>query len=568
MSSERKAAIILFLLAVPSAVGLPLTAHGEQCAVPCGYIYPLLILATEADLSKPIDLAAASTTYAGNVTYKFDVVNEGFTTPDPARRIVISFDYPKRPAWLEAAVDPPEIEVPINPVFIEMDASDPNNLRGFYEYTVPINLTLTKRAEPTPTDSGLAKLLVFAKSTESGLYKPGYGIKEVKLRTPIGAVAAEAAAERRIGDAGSTPVPETLREHGGVAVRMLADGPAAPWRPVTLDFSIEGTGEYPGPVGEAEYTVTVVDEDANLLYTTGTRVATDGKASFVFTAPEAGRYDVQFLVRPTSYSSAAWQPVVASFPVLVGSPSAPLLRYATTYEARYSEVVTDLAGTNNAYQYEKLIPLPIERGVRRGSFGISLRGAAPGLPQAPTGPASLTFELLDPDGSLLRSVVADAARPDQTIEVSGFPRSGTHFLHVYGVGAGPKALAGASYDVTAALEYTSAPVIENARDGRVAPLPGGAVAAGKVNLEMQPLDDLSPWRPVTMNFAVKKQGTDEVVLHPDLVITVAKEDGTILHTTGLLHPHGGQHALPFTFPETGRYVVHLFAAPTAEASAA
>lgn len=182
MSSRVLPAVVL-LLALAAAAATPVQA--SDCAVPCGYIYPLLVLSfPDYDGVNPVDVEGGERVLEGSLTYRFDVTNEGYGLQDPQQEIRITFEFPKKPAWVDVSMEPAEIPILVLPIYIVPDVSNPASPVANFVYTAPIALTVRATAD-APDDAVFSKALVFAKSTESGLYKAAYGIKEVRVATGV-----------------------------------------------------------------------------------------------------------------------------------------------------------------------------------------------------------------------------------------------------------------------------------------------------------------------------------------------------------------------------------------------
>lgn len=172
------------VLAALLAAAVPMTSAGAaDCAVPCGYIYPLILLQfPDYDGVNPVAPDDGKRVLPGTLTYQWDVTNEGYAVQDPAQDVVVTFEYPKKPAWLDARIEPSEVPIQLLPIHLDPDENDPAGGSTYYRYSVPVTLTIEAKAE-APADAVYSKVLIFAKSTESGLYKPAYGIKEVRVAT-------------------------------------------------------------------------------------------------------------------------------------------------------------------------------------------------------------------------------------------------------------------------------------------------------------------------------------------------------------------------------------------------
>lgn len=175
------------VFAVPSAAGITdsdgATADAD-CSPPCGEINPRIVFEFPDLGDKPIELSEGeSKTFEGEVVYWTDTDDEGHAPRDPSQDIVIRFSFPQLPSWASMKVEPNEVTVPVNtcPDCFKT-AADGTRPTAHYEYREPITLTVTAKEAPQATTGyDYGKLQLFAKSTESAIYNPGYGIREVRV---------------------------------------------------------------------------------------------------------------------------------------------------------------------------------------------------------------------------------------------------------------------------------------------------------------------------------------------------------------------------------------------------
>lgn len=189
---KRAVVAILLMLLVPAAAalggagadqGTP-TSDTSSCAPPCGEINPRLIFDFEDLPREPIDLDKGdSVTFQGTLTLWADADDEGYVPPDPQEPIVIRFAFPRLPIWAQMTVEPNEIPIDtVCPTCFTVEG-DPSQPKTHYASTHPINLTIEVLDTPERTTGyDYGKLQLFAKSTESGIWNPGYGIKEVRVQ--------------------------------------------------------------------------------------------------------------------------------------------------------------------------------------------------------------------------------------------------------------------------------------------------------------------------------------------------------------------------------------------------
>lgn len=178
------------VLLVALALILPVvpTPHEQDpstaCAPPCGEINPRLLFSFP-DVGRdafPLE-AGASRSFDGTVTYWFDADDEGYTPPDPQTPIEVSFSFPKLPPWATMTIEPAGITVDTTCATCwNASADDPAVPQLHFEQRTPVVVTLEITGEPVPTPGyEYGKLQLFAKSTESGIYNPGYGIREFRV---------------------------------------------------------------------------------------------------------------------------------------------------------------------------------------------------------------------------------------------------------------------------------------------------------------------------------------------------------------------------------------------------
>lgn len=189
---NRALVAILLMLLTPMATAqggsavddAATTSEAVGCAPPCGEINPRIIFDFKDLEREALDLSKGeSTTFQGTVTLWADADDEGYVPPDPQEPIVIQFAYPRLPPWASMTVEPSQIDLqPACPTCfaVEGETTQP---KVHYESQHPINLTIEVLDTPQKTTGyDYGKLQLFAKSTESGIWNPGYGIKEVRIQ--------------------------------------------------------------------------------------------------------------------------------------------------------------------------------------------------------------------------------------------------------------------------------------------------------------------------------------------------------------------------------------------------
>jgi hypothetical protein len=203
--------VAMMLALAPSAAGEVVDGAqtDEACSPPCGEINPRISFAFPERGDEPIELAPGeSKTFEGEVVFWTDTDDEGHAPSDPTQDIVIRFSFPRLPTWASMSVEPTEVTVPVDtcPDCFQTDAAS-DRPATHYEYREPIKLTVTADETPEATTGyDYGKLQLFAKSTESGIYNPGYGIREVRVQPGAG----EDLDAQRTDDAAGVPAAGAL----------------------------------------------------------------------------------------------------------------------------------------------------------------------------------------------------------------------------------------------------------------------------------------------------------------------------------------------------------------------
>lgn len=551
------AALLVLALAAPAGALAPWqgpqSARGSACSVPCGYIYPLILIGVEGK-NEPRPLAAGETlTIPAKLTFRFDVVNEGFTLPDPQQPIVVTFEYPKKPDWARVEVEPAQIEIPIQPQYIQPDASDPQNLQGYYVYEADLSISIAAPGQAVlPDGLDYAKLLVFAKSTESGLYKAGYGIKELRV-APEGAIHAsdlEAGAERVVADVPAALVAPLTRTAPGMAVTVTPPaGGVKPWEPAVFEIAADVPLDDPTPLG---LVATLVDEAGVAWYSTGLRTSEDGKLAVRLTLPGAGLHTLAVLVAPPPGSVTPVPPTSFAFPILVETPEgADALRYPREYLAEHAEIVTGASGNVDEplAQFTKDVAIPVLPGSSGAAVALTLR--AEGAP-LPTGPGSVSFQLLDPEGAVVLQGGVDAANAARRYDAGALPGQGVYRLRISGVGV-PFVTA---YDVQVAVAYDDAPVADATTDGALDAVTA-PVAVGVAGVTLAAPDAMEPWVAAPLAASVEGYGGGAV----SYAATIMDSSGNLVYNGHFRVADASGFVVPFLAPESGDFTLLLFAQP-------
>ncbi len=573
------AAVLLLLLPASALAGLappiprgvgPAPPAGAACSIPCGYIYPLIIIAVENGGDVRPLAPGRPLTVPATLTFRFDVMNEGFTIPNPNEPIILTFEFPRKPDWVDVAVEPARMEIPIQPQYIQPDATDPSNLKAYYVYTTEISIAIALTGQAVLKDGyEFAKLLVFAKSSESGLYKAGYGIKEFKV-APEGALHESDLAPEAPKVVVDLPparlAPATLASPGlSVTLTPPAEEVAA-WQPATFALQVaDGAGS---PM-DAIVSATLLDESGAVAYNSGPRKASGGALALNVTLPGPGRHTLATMVEPAVGADATFVPRVVPFPIVVGPDSGDAVRMPREFVAAWHEVVTDVRGNHEepAFQFEKVMPFPAAPASSGVGVTIALRSAA--APALPTGPGNLAVTMYDPEGAVLMQGTVDAANPTKSFPVGALPGSGWFELRVAGVGV-PDVTA---FDVRITVNYDDHPIVDRVTDGTLDDTTG-STRLGRVNATLDVADGtpfLAPWTPAVLSAQLERDAKPFTATVQYAMTAAAAgtpgasgagfADGTIAYASGL-REGAGAFGGSFTPPAPGRYAAFLHVAPS------
>src|SRR5882672_8835272 len=104
-----KGAFLLALLMVVPALGA-LLPTAQACAssgigaagsVPCGKIYPTILVTAEGSPGAFALKRGATLDVPLTVTYRFDALNDGYSVVPPTDPVKISFEFPRKPSWAD-----------------------------------------------------------------------------------------------------------------------------------------------------------------------------------------------------------------------------------------------------------------------------------------------------------------------------------------------------------------------------------------------------------------------------------------------------------------------------------
>ncbi|MCA1813046.1 MAG: hypothetical protein LC624_03725 [Halobacteriales archaeon] len=565
--ARAPAALLLALLGM-SLLAAPAHACATSLAadVPCGYIYPRLVF----------DLGARGTAFelrgghelalSGTLTFTWDVSAEGLAANDPLSPIVVSFAFPGIADGLQASVEPANITVPIDPSHAESHPT-PTGVQLVYNFTAPITLHARLNGTPVLAPGEPPRLLIVAASSESGFYKPGFGVRDLPLSLPEARVQQQGPARSaalRVADPQPLALGTVRQSFQGADFALTTSAPIEVWAPARLTASVQHAG---AAVTDLDLAASVVDERNEVLYTTGLLHRSDGALPFAYTFPAPGNYRVLLAARPlATVTSYLFEPVVADFPVTLLPLDADAMRMPAKYRAAYDEPTAELhANTQDIpRQYEKLYRFPVADGASAVSAQVTL-GTTLGTASA----GSIYGELLGAGGEQLGYGKVDALTPQLDLQLKDGLTPGEYRLHLYGSGASPLGVAGTMLHSVIAAFYDRAPLLPVQATGTPESRNGDPIALGTGGVEAQVVLDQAPavWRPVEGVLLVK-DARGQVALHPDFIFSVSSPDGTVLSTTGHRHPHDGLLPVSFTPDAPGTYIVSAFSGPTPEASGA
>ena len=548
--------VLLLLLVAPLSVLAPtasacvsgpsggLPGASANAAIPCGRIYPLILITTEAKTGTLYDLdRGAPLVVDALLTFTFDAAKDGYTPAAPNEPITISFEFPRKPAWAEMAVEPARVDVPVNdPTKFKADPADPANPKLTFEFSVPIQVAITLTGQPVLKDGlDYHKLLVFAKSSESGIFQSGYGIKEFRV-VPEGALhEADVAGTRDVYVA--TPLPADValspvtRSFGGATVTLTPPAKTLWWQPQPFEFRIE-----PAPAGKL--VAAVHDEAGDLVAQSPVLDAAGGTVALNVTLVRPGLHTATLTVLPDAGTRGL--PVTHALDFRAGDLSVEGVQFPKLMLVAVSEPIPAPVGSPGAtpqdalVQFERDVPFYAFDTAQGVTVAVSVRGSVP----VPVGGAgNLQFSVLDPDGKLLQTSSVDPANPAKSFRIGSVPAEGWYTLRVSGIGAP----VGAAFDAAVEVTYVQAPQARNRADGLPDPTPD-TLGRGGLNLTL-PVDGLQVWAPG----ALTPQYADLPFLH---ATTVTDADGALVQATRLR-----EGAATFSPPWPGAYRAFVHVQP-------
>lgn len=539
---SRLAVVVLVVLALPAFAPV-----AEACAaIPCGRIYPIILIQTELKPGSVHDLpAGAGLSLDAVLVFTFDAAKDGYTPTLPNEPITVAFEFPRKPQWVDMAVEPARIDIPVNdPTRFAPDASDPAAPKLVFTFSVPIQISATLVGQPILRDGyDYQKLLVFAKSSESGIFQSGYGIKEIRV-APEGALhESDVAGLRDVYTAvplpATFPLAEQTRSFAGATVTFAPPAAAAFWLPQPLEMRVD-----PAPKGRMM--AAVHDEEGNLVAQTGLLDAASGRAAFNATLVRPGLHTATLTLLPDAGTDAP--PLTYAFDFVAGDVGVEGVEFPKAMAVSVSETVPLPAASRGAEpqdalaQFQRDVPFYAFDTAQGVLVTVSLPGAVAAAPLP--GAANLVFSLLDPEGNLLQTATVDPSIPSNGFRVGSVPAEGWYTLRIEGVG-----IPGTSrYDARIDVGYGTAPTARNHADG-VADETSPLLPRAGVNLTL-PLEGVRVWTPSPFTPAF---GEQDGVLH---AVTVVDANGTLVQATRL---RAGE--LSFTPPAPGLYRAFVHVQP-------
>src|SRR5581483_1162009 len=412
---------LALLLVAPSLALTPAAdacaAVGLQAGVPCGRIYPVITINSAssgyANLTPNLTVTLDAT-----LDFSFKMLGEGYAPVPPTDPITITFEFPRKPAWVDMSVEPDSIPVDVNdPTHMQPDPANPAGPEITYDYQVPIKVHVTLVGQAVLRDGfDYAKLLLFAKSSENGLYQSGYGIKEFRA-IPAGAIHESDVAQDRYA---TVPLPAfTLKpataEAAGERVTLTPPSSGPFWQPQKFAARID-----PAPAGKV--VAALHDEWGDLVYATQPLDASSGQVAFTATLAKPGLHTATFAILPDPGSAAP--PVTIPVSFVAGDVSPEGYAYPKDYAVVDSAVVGAPNGnTGDALaQVERDVPLFAFDNAQSVTATITLETPGQALDK---GAASLNMLLLDPEGKVLQTAAADPVTyPQRTLRIGSVPEEG------------------------------------------------------------------------------------------------------------------------------------------------
>lgn len=508
--------------------------------VPCGRIYPTILLsAPEGSPNLWPLLTAQPLAVELTLTYRFDAINDGYSVASPNDPITVTFEFPRKPSWVDMHVEPESVVVDVNNPTRITPPADPNAPQAYYNFETKIKVTASLTGQPVLRDGfDYAKLLVFAKSSENGLYQSGYGIKELRV-VPEGAKhESDVAGLRDVFTTTPLPAPNMQPAElklGGVTVTATPPADAEFWQPGTWKVALN-----PPPGGPVF--VALHDEWGMLEAIQGPLDASSGNVAFNATLAKPGLHTLTVTALPAAGSLSP--PVSYALDFQAGDLSAEGFAYPKSFVfADRAPVPVPTGNTADpTMQWERDVPFFAFDNAQAVAVVVSM--FTPGGVDLGRGLANIQFSLLDPDGNLLSTSSVDPSQPVKPIRIGSVPTEGSYTLRLRGVGAPTLAW----YDVRVEVAYATEAKARNRADG-VADLTAPMLSRAGRNVTL-PTEGLAVWSAADFTPTIDKADTTQYST------TVYDANGTLAYASGL---RSGASSFTPTMP--GKFRAFVFEQP-------
>ncbi|MEA3199326.1 MAG: hypothetical protein QOE90_754 [Thermoplasmata archaeon] len=543
---SRAALLVLaLLLAAPLASLVPAasacaTSGVSLGGVPCGRIYPVITI-TSAGPSMTNLTANKTVQIHAKVDWSFRMLGDGYAPVAPTDPIQITFEFPRKPAWVDMKVQPDALTVNTqNPTSVQPDPTNAAGPEAMYDqqFDVTVSITLVDRAV-LRDGYDYAKLLVFAKSSENSLYQSGYGIKEFRVapENPLhdGDLTPDVYAVTPV--ANFTAAPAT-GQAAGEKVTLTPPAKTSFWVPQVFSAQID-----PAPAGKV--VAALHDEAGDLVYATQPMDAAGGKVQFTATLARPGLTTATFTLLPDA--KGATPPVTIPVSFVAGDVKPEGFSFPKDYAVVDQGLVPAPGGSADALnalnQFQRDVPFFVFDSAQAVTATLTLETPGQSLDR---GAASLNMQLLDPEGKVLQTASVDPVQtPSKPLRVGSVPVEGWYTIRVQGAGVP----AGSAWDTKIEVAYATAPQTRNHADG--APDWTAQTLTGAGHNVTLPFAALAPWKPGDVT--PKLEG----MANARYDITVFGPQGALAYASGL---RGGTAS--FSAPEAGVYRAFVYVEPT------
>ncbi|MHB8584754.1 MAG: hypothetical protein ACYDDF_02810 [Thermoplasmatota archaeon] len=506
-------------------------------SVPCGYIYPRILLTDSQWPGAGPALSSAPYQTKMSVAFTYDPMSEGFALNDPTNPIVVTFEFPKRPDWLSISIEPKSVNIPIEPQYFHPGAADPSNPSMIYYYETNVTMTVSVVGKPVlPDGVNQARFLIFAKSTESGLYKPGYGIREFK-GTPAGAIHQSDLGPQPVITPVALPsfhpVLSPLDMGPGVSAKVSVPSSISLWNPTPVSVTVTPVG---GPLG-----LGLVDATGHVL---SFQVADASTATFTsnLTFPNAGTYAI------VVYDGAPANAVGATSITIPPLPAGSAYRMPRDYRMAFTDSFDRVAANTGEVpaQDERTYPFAVYEGASGADLAVSI--STPGLPLG-RGVANLNIAVLDPTGTVLATGTLDASNPAKDFPVGGLPGPGLYRIRVYG----SQLPALAQFHVALDVQY-DLNILLGSSD---VPWAAAPAILGSYNASIQVKNPVA-WTTSAATIKVTRADHSAAPGTASALVAVLDANGTARAVSLASAEDLSNFSVPLTFPRNGVYTIVAF----------